>query len=100
MYEWTHSVGKKRDIFFKWHVLIVLWSIDTFIYYTFMHNTVNSSSSLPFSADIRAIVRTIHCLELMKQPYNSAHINLGKRSHSHDTNIVKPIKNSEEIIVY
>jgi hypothetical protein len=36
----------------------------------------------------------------MKQPYNNAHINFGKSSHSHDTNIIKPVKNSEEIIVY
>ena len=53
-----------------------------------MHSTVNNSSRFPVSADIRAIIRPIHCLELMKQPFNSAHINLGKRSHSHDKNIM------------
>jgi len=65
-----------------------------------MHNTVNNSSRVPVLADIQAIVRLLHCLELTKQPYNSAHINLGKRSHFRDTNIIKPVKNSEEISVY
>jgi hypothetical protein len=32
----------------------------------------------------------------MKQPYNNAHVNLGKRSHSHDTNIIKPVTNSKK----
>jgi len=69
-----------------------------------VYNTVNSSSGLPVSADIQVIVGPTHCLELMKQPYNSAHINVGKRSHSHETNIIKLVKNSvqldKEIIVY
>lgn len=62
-----------------------------------MHNTVNSSFRIPVSADIHAIVRPIHCLELMKKPYNSAHINLGKRSNSHDTNIIKLFKNGVKL---
>ena len=62
-----------------------------------MHNIVNSSSRFPVSADIQAIVRPIHCLELMKQAYNSAHITLGKRSHSHDTNIILVVKNSVKL---
>ena len=65
-----------------------------------MHNTVNNSSRLPVLADIQAIIRPMQCLELMKHPCNNAHINLGKSSNSHDTNIIKPVKNSGEIIVY
>ena len=56
----------------------------------------NSSSRFPVLADIQAI-RPIHCLGLMKQPYNSAHINLGKRSHCHDTNIILIVKNSVKL---
>ena len=78
----TFHGGKKRHLLAvcKLHIPYVLWSVHICIYYTVMHNTVNNSSRFPVSADIQAIVRPIHCIELMKQPYN--------RSHSHDKNII------------
>jgi hypothetical protein len=58
-----------------------------------MYNTVSSSSRLPVSAYIQAIITPMHYLELSDKPYSSAHINLGGEiSHSLDTNVIKPVK--------
>jgi len=60
---------------------------DTFCFNKYIYllqscTTVNKSSRLPVLAHNEAIITLTHSLELTKNLYNSAYINLGKRSHS------------------
>ena len=63
----------------KFHILLVVLSIDIFMYY-FVHHTVNNQPSLSVSAYIQAINRTLHYLKLTKiqETKSLTHINLLK----------------------
>jgi len=69
--------------------------IRIFIQSTVLHNTNNNFRGYYVSAYNQAIIRPIHYLELMRNPYNSTYrsINLGKISHSPYTHVIKLVKN-------
>jgi hypothetical protein len=95
---WWHWILKKNyanceSVYLFYSNPVFKQTIDIHIYYTAMYNTVNSSPSLPVSAYIQAIITPMHYLDLTEKPYSSTHINLGgERSHSLDTNVIKPVK--------
>jgi hypothetical protein len=69
--------------------------IAIFIYYTVMHDKFNNSSKLPVSAYIQVIIRPRRYLKLTK---NSPYINLGERSHSLFTNVIKIVTDGVKVV--
>jgi len=51
-------------------------------FFFYLHNTANNSFTLPVSSYLQAMNRPIYYLYLTKNPYNSPHVQLGKRFHS------------------
>jgi hypothetical protein len=62
--------------------------MDIVIYYTLMHNTVNS-----LSAYIQDIIRLRHSLKLTKKPTKVNTLFWAKVSHSLSTKAIKRLKN-------
>ena len=73
-----NGLGLRTDAFLSfwqnsplWYIPIVPRSIHVFIYYAVKHN---SSSRLPVTAYIPAIIRPMHYLELNEKPYSDLYI--------------------------